>query len=221
MDTFLNKTIIFRQAKLVLLFLIPIINSCGQTDKNFDYGQLNGTIYENSYFGIQLKVPENWYFIDKDGRTEIAKENIDRFTKDNPEQNKLIQEAQDFTASIFTLFKHSPDTVIEVNPNITIVATKIKSYPKLKNIEYAIKLGQKGMKEANPAFIFDDKIFDKYFDKALFKGYNANITIDGKTAHYDLYLANFNEYNINLTISYGNEKQKAELYSVLENIKIQ
>ena len=122
---FMKKIIYLLFALLTLTF-----SSCGQQTEKFDYGKLNGTLYSNSYFKISVKIPENWFFVDKDGRAQIIKENIDRLTKDNPTYNQQMQGAKDFSAQIFTLFKYPPDTLIEVNPNITMTATKILLSPR-------------------------------------------------------------------------------------------
>jgi hypothetical protein len=88
-------------------------------------------------------------------------------------------------------------------------------------MNYAIKLGQQGLKEANPGFTFSNNTFDRKFDKTLFKGFHASLTIEDMRANYDVYIANFNDYNLNLTISYKDEKQKEELYKILQTMKIQ
>jgi hypothetical protein len=69
---------------LLFTLLILTIISCGQPTEEFDYGKLNGTLYSNSYFNIKIQIPENWFFVDREGRAEMIKENIDRLTNNNP-----------------------------------------------------------------------------------------------------------------------------------------
>ena len=53
-----------------------------------------------------------------------------------------------------------------------------------------------------------------------FKGYHATNSDNGLSAQYEMLLANFNDYNLNLTYSYKNKNDKDFLLTIIEKIEI-
>ncbi|MFM8835122.1 MAG: hypothetical protein ACKOEV_16090, partial [Cytophagales bacterium] len=120
-----------------------------------------------------MPIPLGWYYFDNDGLPKLVEENIERLNIQDKEQAKQVEDQKENVKMIFALFKYRPDTIIEVNPNITLTATKISQYQELKNIDYAIKAGQKEMTSMNPNFSFDKDIYTLTIGNKQFKGYHA------------------------------------------------
>lgn len=168
---------------------------------------------------MSIKIPEKWYFIDKNKREILAKKNLKSVISEDEDSKEYIDVATEKTALIFTIFKYPMDTIMEVNPNITITATNISETPDLKDIEHAIEQTKEGIKEVSDYFTFEDDKIETTINDKTFKGYKFSVTINQMTGYYQSYLANYEDYNLLITISYKNEADKKRLLQVLNNIK--
>ena len=204
---------------IILIVLVNGLISCAQKIHGIEYGQLNGTVYGNKQFNLAIEIPENWYYIDKENKQFLAKQNIREIYKDQPDSEQIVKRSTENTTLIFTIFKYKPDTLIEVNPHITITATDISKTPNLKNLEYTIEQIKEGFKEINSAFQFENEIIETAINDKIYKGYQSSITINGMSANYESFLGNFGNYNLLMTISFKDEDQKAELKGIIEKIK--
>ncbi len=205
----------------ILLGILLITDSCGQKKEKFTNGQVNGDVYSNDFFKISMPIPLGWYYFDNDGLPKLVEENIERLNIQDKEQAKQVEDQKENVKMIFALFKYKPDTIIEVNPNITLTATRISQYQELKNIDYAIKAGQKEMTSMNPNFSFDKDIYTLTIGNKQFKGYHAVYSADGLTANYEMMIANFDNYNLNITYSYKDTADKDRLFEIIKGVKIE
>ena len=207
-----------RCISVIILMNILFLNSCAQENKEIEYGQLIGNNYQNEQFDLSINIPEDWYFIDKNRRPMLAKKNAERILANTDKPEEYIETTIEKTALIFTIFKFRPDTLIEVNPNITITATNIGEYPKLKDVKYAIEQTKAGLKEINQNFIFGNEVIAINVNQKEFKGYKSSVTINNLTANYESYLSNYEDFNILITISFKTESERKELINILKQI---
>ncbi len=206
---------------IACLFFIMLncIPSCAQEKKGIELGQFDGSTYVNQQFDLSIEIPESWYFMDKDQRSMAAKKNAKKMLETNADQEQILELSLESTALIFAIFKYKPDTIMEVNPNMTITATNIEKTPNLKDLDYALEQSKTGMKEMGLPIEIKDTIIEAEINKKQFKGFNSTITYNGMSANYESYLGNFDKHNLLITISYKNEIQKAELLNILNSIR--
>lgn len=195
-----------------------VINSCTQESKTIEYGQIIGNTYQNKQFDLSINIPEGWYYLDKNRTSILAKKNVEKIFQESDYSEEYVQTTLEHVALIFTSFKFRPDTIIEVNPNITIAVTNISEYPKLKDINYAIEQAKSGIKEINGNFTFGDEIVKIIINEREFKGYKSSITYNNMTANYESYLSNYGDFNLQITISFKSKLEKKELLTILKHI---
>jgi len=213
-----NKMKIFYKL-LIPIFAIMSLYCCAQKDSAIEYGRFVSNTYTNNQFNLSIVVPDEFYFMDKNSRSILSKQNVENIIDNSELPKKIIETTFEETAPIFTIFKFKPDTIIEVNPNMTITVTNISQYPNLKNIEYAVDQTIEGVKEFNTNFVIEEGVFDVQINNNNFTGYNSKITVNQMTANYESYLGNFDDFNMVITISYKTEIEKQELLEILNGIK--
>jgi len=204
---------------LISFFSIMCYCCSAQNDATIEYGTLVNGTYSNDQFDLSIVVPEEFYFMDKSNRTFLVKKNVEAFVSDSEISEKIIESTTEEKALIFAIFKFSPDTLMEVNPNMTITVMNISEFPTLKNIEHAVGQTIDGMREVNNGFVISEELLDLQINDKKFKGFNSTITMNELTAHYESYLGNYNDFNMLITVSYKTEIEKKELLQIVKGIK--
>jgi len=149
----------------------------------------------------------------------LSKQNVQNIMSERGMKNKVVEISLEETALIFTIFKFKPDTIIEVNPNMTIAVANISNYPSLKNIDYAVDQTIEGIREFNNNFVIEEDLFDVQINNKRFIGYSSTVTLNEMTANYESYLGNYDDFNIVITISFKSETEKQELLEIVKGIK--
>ena len=200
---------------VVLVLLIFFFHACFQKSTKIELGKFNQNKYVNEQFDLLIEVPENYFFLDQNQRRSLSKTNMESIIEDKEQVEYSLKKS----ALIFTIFKFNPDTIIEVNPNITITATNISGLPELEDSGYAVQEAMSALKEMNKRFVFDNQTFEFEINDKKYTGFNSSITVDDMTANYSSFMGNFDNFNLTITISFKNEKQKSELLKIIKNIK--
>ena len=115
-----------KQLYLLALLSITFI-ACNKKESkplNFDYGKVENSRYENSYFKFKLQVPANWVTLSQEQNKNLM--NSERANK------KLMDDLSTvnlLTASQFEIGK----TDSAFNPSLTIIAENLKGSDRVNN----------------------------------------------------------------------------------------
>ena len=207
---------------IILCAISYSLTSCGQTNETIstiEHGEIEGLIYKNEQFNLKIGIPENWYFMNENQRAFVVKRNIGSIIKKDSESKKVVELISEKNALIFAIFKFSPDTIMEVNPNMTIAVTNISEYLDLQDLEYAVEQAIDGINEMSDLFEFEEERTEIIINNKIFRGYKFEVTAKEMTANYESFIGNYDNFNIQITVSFNDESEKKELFNILKNIR--
>lgn len=131
---------------LALITTLLLINARGQShepkettpaganpqkrSQSLDQGQLNGTLYTNSFFGLSLQIPGKWIVTDEEGRAAFD-DSLKKLV-DSPDQQKLdqAQNSLDRSKTLLRITKLLPG---QPNNAQLILVAEIVPTPLIKN----------------------------------------------------------------------------------------
>ncbi len=201
--------------------LILIISSCNQNGKpkNFDYGHTENCKYVNSFFGLDILLPESWVVQSKEQNKNLAEEGKKVIAGNNKKLKATLDASDINTANLLTVFEFKVDSTVEYNPSFMLVAENVKVFSD-------IKTGKDYLKEAKKLF---DKSQIKYtsidneIKKEVIKNheyYTLGCTFDYKelTIQQKYYSTVVNGFCLSAIVSYQNEDQENILNGIINSI---
>jgi len=146
-----------------LLFLTALITSCNSSGKpkNFDYGHIENNKYLNSFFGLELSLPNDWIVQSKEQTENLAKMGKDLVAGDDKNMKAVINAAEINSANLLAIFKHEVGTAVDYNPNFMLVAENLKNAPGIKNGSDYLFQSRQLLKHSQIQYDYIDENFKK------------------------------------------------------------
>ena len=110
--------------------------------------------YKNEHFGIQLTIPEDWYF--EKGMNEAAADmGADILVGDDEAKRKTIAAAMKNTQTPFMAYRYPPGTPGKQNPNVICMIEKIAHLPGIKTPADYLLILEQTLKSTNVDVSFE------------------------------------------------------------------
>ena len=188
--------------------------------ENFDYGLIEKDIYKNAFFGIELPLNPKWHVQNREDielRKAQARELI---AGDDDVLKSKLKASNITTANLLTIQQYEVGTAVDFNPGISIVAENTKSAPGIKTGKDYHFHAKKYLQQAQLDYSFDKEIYTKKFGSRVFYVLETTLPLNGNEISQDFITTVMNGFSLSFIVSYANEDERAELYSMLENVKI-
>lgn len=96
-----------RYSFIGLLFLTAITAGCSDgKPKDFDYGEVENGKYVNSYFGMEMSVPENWIVMSQENFDEMAELGAELMVGDNKKMKSSLKASEITTANLLMVSEY-------------------------------------------------------------------------------------------------------------------
>ncbi|WP_372648223.1 hypothetical protein [Draconibacterium sp.] len=194
--------------KIVFFFvlsalLIPI--SCKDNNRgSAEEGKLENGIYSSPYFKLSMNVPESWT-ADTLGKVEKKAPATEADKKDTV-----------LVANLLTIYQENEKE--EFKPNLSIIAERCILYPDLKNEKDYLLQVQKQYADLNPITSEIEKtILSNDIECFTF---DLTMTIQEMTMQQTHFALKRNDFYIDIAITYQTEKQKQELETIANSLKL-
>lgn len=205
-----------------LLFLTIIFTGCnfGGKPDNFDYGHIEKNKYLNSFFGMELTVPDNWIVQNKEQTENISKMGKKMVAGDDENLQAVIEASEINTANLITVFQYEVGTAVDYNPGFMLVAENIKNAPGVKTGGDYLFQTRKILKQAQVSYNYIDNNFTKLsLDNQNFYLMNCSIDYSGIRIKQKYYSTIVNGFALTAIISYMTDEQKDSLEKIINSIK--
>jgi hypothetical protein len=210
--------------KIIYLFLITVLLSCSDQNKNlpdnFDFGKTENGSYKNDYFNMEVLFNPNWIVQDKQYMNNIMERGRDLVTGDNKNLKSLFKASQVNTAYLLAVFKNEVGAAVEFNPSFILVAENTKNLPGIKNGKDYLFHAEKLMKQTQMPYSFEREVFEKKIGNSLFYVLETRLDYMGEIISQEYISTVKNGFTLSFIITYSNEEEKNELYEVINNVKI-
>ncbi|REH46433.1 hypothetical protein C7448_108104 [Tenacibaculum gallaicum] len=190
-----TKNIAMKNKFILLLFIITTLTNCNinQTYDSFDYGKIENDIYSNSFFNLEISIPNKWFVLDKKTTENLIEKSKDLVSGDNKNLKATIKASEINSAYLLTLFKHEPGAPVDYNPGFMVIAENLKSSPGIKN---------------GADYLFHSRNFLK----------KSQIEYNNIDSEFEKVMINNQDfYRMNLDLNKGNLNIKQSYYSIIKN----
>lgn len=227
---FLKRTLV------VLIFGTLILSSCkeqkkevffikaGNPDGKISIGNLQGNIYTNSYFGLNINFPQNLHPLDNEAKLKLTKVEQDIIDK-GFDSDDLLENVKDMIPLVFAYDK------VEVFENdkvasFIMMAQKIDDSNKdvLSSASEYLRITEKGLKNSYNDMGFNEKYTITSSEPVMinekeFQVMRVEVNLsDGLYMYQDFYVIYVNGYAVFATTTYYNDEQKEKTKQAINSI---
>lgn len=205
-----------------LLFLTLLVISCNQSSesKNFDYGHIENNKYINSYFGLELMIPEKWVVQTKEQMELLAEMGRDLVGGDNEEFKAKIRVSEINTANLLGVFQHDLREIVEFNPNIILIAENLKSDPDIQSgSDYLYHVRKYRIVSQMQFSDIDEEFRKEILDSQEFYTMNCSYDYLGIKITQRTYSTVKDGFCLSAIVTFANEDQKKDLENIISSIK--
>jgi len=208
--------------KIVYLIVLIVLSTSCKEEKNlptdFDYGVVENGVYKNNYFGVSIPFNPDWDVQSQKQMSDLTKSGTDLLTGDNDEFQKVVDASLVNVAELFMIFKHELGSTTEFNPSFIMNAENLKQFPNVKDAEGYLVSAKDLLLQSNMQINFRSDEYEVEIGNEKF------ICMEIENASYGIFQDYFvtlkRGFAIAFIVTYVNEEDKKELYSIIENIKI-
>ncbi len=186
--------------------------------KGFDYGKTIDGKYINSYFGLEITLPENWIVQSNEQSEQLQKKGKDLVVGDNQNLKAIIDASEINSANLLYAFQYEVGSAVEYNPGITIVAENIKDFPGIKSGSEYLFHTKRLLQQTKLQTQIDKESTLEAIDKQEFYTMNCAIDYMGITIQQKYYSTIIKGFALSFIISYTTEDQKSELLNSIHSI---
>jgi len=192
--------------KLFFIFIMIITLGCNDaTNKiptNFDFGKT-----------------ENGSYTNEQQVNNIIESGSQLMSGDDPYLNAAVEAAKVNTAYLLTVFKHQLGAAVEFNPSFMIIAENTENLPGIKVGKDYLYHAKKMLTQTQMGYEFEKDMAEKRIDSELFHTLIASLDLGGKTITQEYNTTVKNGFSLSFVCSYTDEDERAELFSIIDNIK--
>lgn len=223
-----NKLIITEKqnmkTKLHLLgLLILIISLSGCTDtkqpKNFDYGHIENNTYLNSFFRLELTIPDNWIIQNQEQTENLTKLGKELVAGDDENLKAVLNAAEINTANLLTVFQYELGSTVDYNPNFMLITENLKNAPGTKTGSDYLFQARKLINQSQFQYSHIDDVFEKQvIGNKDFYTMNLSMNYMGLEIKQIYYATVTDRFGLSLIVSYTTEEQKKDLEKMISSI---
>jgi hypothetical protein len=207
-----------------LLILTLVMTGCNQTGKlkNFDYGHTEKNKYYNSFFGLDLTLPDNWIVQTKEQTENLTKMGKDLVAGDDKNFKALINASEVNSANLLALFQYEVGAAVEYNPSFMLVAENLKSAPGIKTGSDYLFQSRKLLKQSQIQYSYiDDEFTKEVINNQEFYVMNCSIDYMGYKINQVYYSTLKDGFCLSAIISFINDEQKNNLEKILNSMNFE
>ena len=210
--------------KIIYLIITTAFLGCTSQEnkipENFDLGRTENGSYQNDFFKMEILFDPNWIIQDKKQMNDLIEKGKDLVVGENEDLENALKAAQVNTAYLLTIFKYEVGAAVEFNPSFLVVAENTKNSPGIKNGKDYLFHAKNLLKQTQLKYYFEKEVFEKSIGGSTFHIMEAKLDYMGKTIIQDYITTVSKGFSLSFIVSYTTEEEKAELYEILENIRI-
>lgn len=185
--------------------------------ENFDLGSTENNLYTNSFFKMEMPVPENWSLQTKEELQVLM--NLGKATLKDQKYADKLSSADIRNATLFGMFKYPLDSLVEFNPSLLMIAENIRIAPSIKTGQDYLEQSKKTMNLSNLNYTFEDdlrKITLSGKDFYILTAQTNSALVGNITQRY--YTSVIDGFALSIIVSYNSDEQLAQFKSIIGGI---
>lgn len=183
-----------------------------------DFGALEGSVYRNAYFGLQVELPAEWTVLDQAAMRRLAEVGGALIAGEDENLKAIVKASELQTVNLLGAFEHPLGSPVPYNPSFMSSAERLEGAPGIqKGADYlfhAKRMLQSGQLEVSfPGEVSSVELGGQAFDVLPVELEVLNIVVRQR-----YYAAVMRGYALVFIASFTNDEQEATLDAVVESI---
>jgi len=202
---------------IVLLFLSAILAGCSNGKlKDFDYGKIKNGKYVNSFFGMEMSIPENWFIMSQENLDALIKASGEVAAGDNKELQASVKTTEINSANLLFVSEYEVGSVA-LNPYIALVAENVKiSGIFIKNSKEYLQRTAKLCEQSQIPYQIIGDITTETINNQEFAVMHIMLH---DFAYQKTYVIYKKDFAIVFTLTYFDDEQKEVLEEIMNSVK--
>ena len=185
----------------------------------FDYGHVENNKYFNSFFDLEILLPQDWVVQSKEKSEEIAKLGKDIAVGDDNNLKAEIEASEINSANLLAVFEYEVGAAVDYNPSFVLVAENLINAPGVKNGSDYLFQTRKLLKQSQMHYAYIDEEFEReVINDQEFYSMNCQIEYMGFHIYQKYFSTIQNGFCISAIISFVDEEQKNDLEQIVKAI---
>lgn len=211
--------------RIMVLTLVIGMTVCAYSEEKafdkIDFGTLENGKYKNEFFGMRLKLPDDWYAMDDDTRMKMM-ETAKKMLSGEDKNMKAILDASELNSvNLFMVNKHPLGTAVSFNPGLACVAEKVGHLPGIKKGSDYLYHAKKLMQASQIKYIFPKEPYAQKIGGNDFDVQDVEVHIKGMTIYQKYYAAILKGYALSFIISSATQEEEENLKQILETVQFE
>ena len=203
------------------IVLIVLFTNC-KNEKNlptdFDYGIVENGVYKNNYFGVRIPFNTDWSVQSQKQMSDLTKSGTDLIVGDNDEFQKVVDASLINVAELFMIFKYEVGSTTNFNPSFLMNAENLKQFPNINNASEYLVGAKRVLQQSNMQIDYRSEDYEVEIGNEKFLCMEIE---NGSFGIFQDYFVTLKRgFAVAFIVTYDNEEDKKELYSIIENINI-
>ena len=178
-------------------------------------GKVEDHTYVNSFFGLEVTLPEDWHIQDKQHAEALQQE-----AKDQLDSIQNLEAASENIINLVSAFQNPIDDTLAFNPSFVGMAEKLPTKADMTERVY-LMLTQKQLSQTGMYSEINNNVSITSLDEKSFYKLSARLGEDSTSVTQDFYVKMERGYALIFITSYQNETQKKSLEEILESIQFE
>lgn len=211
-----------KSARIVFVLLLAIVTCSFISDKGkkFTYGQIKDGIYTNSYFNMEMPLPDKWVVQNREQITRIEEKGREIVAGDDKDLQRALKNGTLTSATLMVLYKYELGSAVDYNPSFSMVAEKVSEAPGIVDgADYLFNVRRLLQRSAVKIKCEDGDFTPVTIGGEQFYMLKASMDYMGLTIRQQYYSTVKNGFALSMVVAFIDEDQKAELEKIIGTIK--
>jgi len=205
---------------LVLAIVFP---GCKKKEsEKVSAGTIENSVYNNKYFGLTLKLPEDWSIQDKESSKELSEFGYKMIAGEDKNLEKSLKAAaENQQLMFFSASKYPIGTPVADNPNIIGTAELVKSKPGIKRGSDYLFHVKNMLEMSGIKLTIEDKVTSEKIGGVEFDVIEAVLPFGNISVQQKYCTTIMKDYAISFILTYTSEEGKNFLKEILKTAKFE
>ena len=201
-------------------FLLFNLGCNNDSNKAIDFGKFEKGTYSNSFFNLNVSIPESWYVMDDESRIALMQKSKKVAAGDDKNLNAALNAVDLQNLNLLTAYEQAPGAPVSTNPSFIILAENIKHVPGItKGSDYHFH-SKKMMESSQMDVLFPKDVYEETINGKTFEVMDIEINMGSVKNIQKQYARIIDRYALLIVITYQDDDGLNKLEQILKTIKI-
>ncbi len=207
------RIILFAAIVASMALVASAQKSSGAATVNF-LGNIENHVYKNSFFGLQMSIPQSWIVVDQETTAATSKVGLDMFKSKNEKNNRALQDSVNNEVALLNVAKKP---IGSLGNAVFMMATR--KQPSAAVTPSMLAEATKSALATSPGLKLTQGLRLRTIAGKQFALLDYTVTANGQTASIKFFATMVRNYSLTFSLSCADEADLPELQKIVESMK--